>query len=52
MQMMAEGGSTAEKDHENEGSVEVKDDVSNNINIPFGAAPDDQDDVKILKPIS
>ena len=41
---MAEGGSTADKVHENydEGSVEVKDDITNEINIPYdGAAPDD-----------
>ena len=43
--MMAEGGSNADKQHDNydEGSVEVKDDVSNNINIPYDgmAAPED-----------
>lgn len=54
--MMAEGGSTGEKQHEHydEGSVEVKDDIENEINIPFDniAAPDDQDDIKVLKPIA
>ena len=55
---MAEGGSTAEKNNENNnydaGSVEVNDDISNNINIPFNGntAPDDFNDIKILDPIA
>ena len=34
--------------------MEVKDDIENEINIPFDniAAPDDQDDIKVLKPIA
>ena len=50
---MAEGGSPGYQ-NESQDSVNIKDDVVGDINIPFAGnfAPDEQDDVKILKPIA